>query len=147
VLEHIDNASQVLENLDNVLKPGGLLLLRLPDRNTVFGFITRLTPFWFHILYRKYIKGDKTAGKPGHGPYPTYYNKVVSRNGIHDFCMSHGYSIDEEFGSCHYLKKQDLRTKLVKFFAVMISVASLGYLPWKHNNLTYVLTKTEAGAR
>lgn len=143
VLEHVENADRVLENLSNILKPGGLLILRLPDRNTVFGFFTRLSPFWFHILYRRYVKGVKTAGKPGHGPYPTYYNKVVSRNGIHNFCESHDYTIDEEFGFCQYLRKKNIGTRLMRIPAIIVSMLSLGQLPWKHDNLSYVLTKTE----
>ena len=79
VLEHIQNAEQVLNNFFKWLKPGGILILSIPDRNSVFGFVTRVTPFSFHVFYRKYIQGDKNAGKPGFEPYPTFYDKIVSR--------------------------------------------------------------------
>jgi 2-polyprenyl-3-methyl-5-hydroxy-6-metoxy-1,4-benzoquinol methylase len=141
VLEHVENAGLVLENFNHWLRPGGLLILKIPDRNTVFGFLTKITPFWFHVAYYKYILGRKKAGKPGFGPYPTYYDLVVSRNGIRDFCKSHGIAIIEEYGLCTYRLENGIRSQVVRFVAVIVNALSMGRLPWKHNNLTYVLKK------
>lgn len=143
VLEHVENAEQMLENFGNALKPGGVLILKLPDRNTVFGFITRLSPFWFHVFFKKYYQGRENAGKPGFNPYPTYYNKIVSRGGIQGFCKSHGFIINEEFAYCSYLSKSNTRTKLVRAFAIIVNIISMGRLPWRYDNLTYILTKIE----
>ncbi len=143
VLEHLEDAALVLENFSNLLKPGGILILTLPDRNTVFGFVTRITPFWFHVFFKKYLQGYKDAGKPGCPPYPTYYNQVVSREGIREFCKSHGFSIDQEFGICGYLQKRVKGTALVRIVSVIISIMSFGKLPWNYNILTYALTKTK----
>jgi SAM-dependent methyltransferase len=146
VLEHVENAELMLENFIKILKPGGLLIIKLPDRNTVFGFITRITPFWFHIIYYKFICNFKDAGKPGFGPYPTYYNKIVSRNGIQDFCQAHGLLINEEYGFCTYANqnniKNTVKNRLVRVIAFLVSKMSLGILPWKYNDLTYVITKS-----
>lgn len=144
VLEHAKDAERILENFYRALKPGGLLMLQFPDRDTVFGFITRMTPFWFHVLYKKYIQGQANAGKPGFDPYPTYYNRIVSRNGIREFCKSHGLVIKEELGSGGYLRRKTLGTQLVRFVAIVVSAASFGTLPWKYNNLIYVLQKEKA---
>lgn len=141
VLEHVENAELVLENLHGLLKSGGLLILRLPDRNTVFGFVTRTTPFWLHIAYGKYLKGQKNAGKPGFAPYPTYYNNIVSRDGIREFCESHNLIINEEYGYCGYLRKKNITVPLIRTFAIIVSIFSIGKLPWRHNNLTYILRK------
>jgi len=138
VLEHIDNAAQVLDSFSNWLRPGGILLLKLPDRDAVFGLLTRLTPFWFHILYHKYALRRKNAGRPGFGPYPTHYDRVVSRTGIREFCDSHGFELSEERGLCTYVME---RRRAVTAIAKLASALSLGTFPWQHNNLTYVLTK------
>jgi len=141
VLEHVDSAALVLENFSHWLKPGGLLILKMPDRHTVFGFITNITPFWFHVAYYKYILGRKNAGKPGFGPYPTYYDRIVSRHGIQGFCKSHNFTISEERGLCTYGLENSMRTQLVRIIAFAVSAFSFGSLPWKHNNLTYVIKK------
>src|SRR5690606_33965359 len=65
VLEHVQQAEHVLSNFCRWLKPGGILILRIPDPKSVYGFLSRLTPFWFHVFYKRFIAGIKTAGKPG----------------------------------------------------------------------------------
>jgi 2-polyprenyl-3-methyl-5-hydroxy-6-metoxy-1,4-benzoquinol methylase len=44
VLEHVRGAEQVLENFVRWLRPGGILILRVPDRDGVQGFLAGLTP-------------------------------------------------------------------------------------------------------
>jgi SAM-dependent methyltransferase len=141
VLEHVQNASLVLENFARWLRPGGLVILKLPDRNTVFGFLTNVTPFWFHIFYHRYILGHENAGKPGYGPYPTYYDHVVSRDGIREFCKLNRFTIKEERGLGAYVIESGLRARVIRTLAIGVSMLSIGRLPWKHNNLTYVLQK------
>jgi SAM-dependent methyltransferase len=141
VLEHIENAPLVLEKFARWLRPGGLLVLMLPDRDSVFGFLTRITPLWFHVLYHRWVLGHQNAGRPGFGPYPTYYDRVVSRDGIRQFCHSHRLTVSEERGLCTYTMKSGVRARLVHAIAIAVSALSLGRLPWSHNNLTYVLKK------
>ena len=141
VLEHIENAELVLENFSRWLKPGGLILLKLPDRDTVFGFLTNLTPFWFHVLYHRFVLGRKNAGKPGFGPYPTYYDRVVGRIGIREFCEKNRLTIREERGLGTYVVETGMRARMIRLVTIVVSALSLGRLPWKHNNLIYVLEK------
>src|SRR5688572_850169 len=65
VLEHIDGAETVMKNFLRWLKPGGIMILRFPDRQTAYGFMTRFSPFWFHVFFKKVLMGDPNAGKPG----------------------------------------------------------------------------------
>lgn len=141
VLEHVENAALVLENFSRWLRPGGLLILKLPDRDAVFGFLTRMTPFWFHVVYHKYALRRKNAGMPGFGPYPTHYDRIVSRNGIREFCNSHHFTISEERGLCTYALE---KRRLVQAVAMTVGTLSLGRLPWQHNNLTYILRKEQS---
>jgi SAM-dependent methyltransferase len=69
VLEHVDGAERVLDNFMYWLKPGGTLILRIPDGDSVYGFVTRMTPFWFHVLIKKYVQKLPNAGKPGYDPF------------------------------------------------------------------------------
>ena len=150
VLEHIDGAERVLENFSNWLKPGGLLILRIPDRNSVKGFLTRATPFWFHMFYAKCIVRLRHAGTTGFGPFPTVYDPIVSRTGIRQFCRNKRFIIKEEFG--HGSHRQSMPTSirfvsqgvagfLIDLLARTLNVLSLGRLAWDHTDLTYVLEK------
>lgn len=141
VLEHIRDAESALANMLDGLKPGGLLLLRIPDRNSVYGWTTRRMPFPVHIAYYRYFVRYADAGKPGHPPYPTYYAPVISRAGIRDFCTSRGCSILEERGHTYYVQGSGSRVRLIRTYAKALWVSSLGTLAWQHNNLTYVIRK------
>jgi SAM-dependent methyltransferase len=141
VLEHIDGAEGVLEKFSNWLKPGGLLILKIPDRNSVRGFVTRVTPFWFHKFYVRYIVGLQDAGTTGVGPFHTFYDPIVSRAGIHEFCRKNRFIIKEEYGHGSYLDSQGISGVLIYLFVRAVSFLSLGKLAWDHTDITYLLQK------
>ena len=141
VLEHVDGAEKVLDNFMLWLAPGGLLLVRFPDRNSVYGFLTRVTPFWFHVFVKKYIQGVPNAGKPGFDPYPTHYDSVLSRHGIRAHCGTRACIVRDEYGNAHYLPKGRLRYGLAFIVVRLIGALSMGRLDWRYNNLTFVIEK------
>ena len=141
VLEHVKGAECVIDNFWRWLRPGGLLLLRIPNRDSVHGFLTRITPFWFHVLFKKYVEGVENAGKPGFDPYPVYYDKVVSRKGIHLWCRDHGAVIEEEYGSRFYFDNLKRLAFPIRTLMRTIRFLSLGRLACDHNNLAYVIRK------
>jgi hypothetical protein len=141
VLEHIREAERALSSMVSGLKRGGLLLLRIPDRSSVYGCAARMMPFWLHVAYRRHVLGHKNAGKPGHSPYPTYYADVVSRRGVRTFCEAHGCEVLREYGLTYYLRRKSLRIFAVRVSVVAVWALSLGRLAWRHNNLTYVIRK------
>lgn len=141
VLEHIPEAALVLDNFFEWLKPGGYLILRIPDRDSVYGFFTRISPLWVHLIYHKHIRKAKNAGKPGYGPYPTYYDSVVSRSGIRKYCEENDIQIMYEAGHPFYLNGDGFIQSMTKFFVKFVSACSFGTLAWRHNNLTFILKK------
>ncbi|MBW0014544.1 MAG: class I SAM-dependent methyltransferase [Mycobacterium sp.] len=144
VLEHIPDAQGALANMLNGLKPGGLLVLLIPDRCSAYGWTARRTPFWVHVAYYRYFLRYPDAGKPGHSPFPTYYAPLISRAGIRDFCKKHGCSILEERGHTYYVRGNGARVRLTRAYAKSLWALSFGSLAWRHNNLTYVIRKSEA---
>jgi SAM-dependent methyltransferase len=141
VLEHVAGARTVLDRFTAALRPGGLLILRIPDRDSVFGFLTRITPFWVHVLYRRWVKGNKNAGKPGHEPYPTAYDQVVSRAGIGAYCADNGLEIIDEYGSDFYLRELGPWRMVIVPLVKVVEALSFGRLTARHNNLSFVLRK------
>lgn len=136
VLEHIDGAEEILQNFDQRLKPGGLIVLRIPDPGTVYGFFSKVTPFWVHKIYAKYFK---ELGKPGCTPYPTDFDEIVSQTGIRNFCSEKNWSIREEIINGYYHKEPNRSTvsKIIK----VISFLTFNKLKDTHTNLLYILEK------
>jgi len=120
VIEHIDGTEEVIDNFFKWLKPGGLLILVFPDRDSIFGFITRLTPHWFHVFVYRHIYKKTNAGKLGFPPFPTYYNKIVSRRAIHDYCKDNGHNVVLEYGRpFNFRKLGRLALGTIALFKVM----------------------------
>lgn len=141
VLEHVEGAEQVLDRCVEWLRPGGLLLLRVPDRDSVFGFITRVTPFWFHVFYRRRIRRNLHAGHAGYGPFPTVYDRVVSRRGLRAFARRRGLRVVGEYGSNAWLGGFGRKARLVDACVRIVAMLSFGKLAADHNNLVFVLEK------
>ena len=141
VLEHVDGAKGVLKNFVLWLKPGGILILIIPNRDSAKAFLTRITPFWFHIYYKRHVKGKSNAGKPGHGPFPTFFDKVVSRRGIYEFCEKHGLVIRAEYSAGHGRKFRWITRILSRLLFWTVHLGSFRRLSRKYTNLIYVIEK------
>lgn len=134
VLEHVQGAKQVLENFARWLKPGGVLIVYVPDRHSAYGFFAHHTPHWVHVFFYRYVLGNPDAGKPGHVPYPTIYDEIVSRKGIREFARLNQLVVREERG---FYKPSGLAS----FFLDFIHTLSFGTLAGSHCNLLYVIEK------
>ena len=135
VLEHIAKAEVVLRNFFRWLRPGGIAIVKVPDPHSVHGFLTRITPHWFHVLFYRYVLGAKDAGTPGHGPYPTYYDPVISRPGMRQFCADHGLSL-VEFGDA-----SEYADKFLGLIVRVVGMLAFGRLSVQHSDLLYVIHK------
>jgi len=133
VLEHVRDARPILENFIRWVRPGGLIVLRIPDRDSAYGLVTRCTPFWVHVAYLRYARGFRNAGKPGFAPYPTYYDRGMSRNAIHELARSNGFSIVEERGFTGI-------PSAFRFVPFLVSLFSR--TAWRHDNVTMVLRRS-----
>lgn len=135
VLEHIKAAEEVLEKLVLWLKPGGLLILQVPDRDSVYGFFARCTPFWFHVFYAKHFNEHYrrlgTAGQPGFGPYPTHHDPIIGRAQFRKFAADHGLVLEQEFGFRRLPRGQQM-------FTTAVSLLTLRRLASSHIDLCYI---------
>lgn len=64
LIERIPHAELVLDRFVAALKPGGLLLVRLRDRNTAFGFLDRTLPRWPRELFWRRLAAASPARRP-----------------------------------------------------------------------------------
>jgi SAM-dependent methyltransferase len=147
VLEHVAGAEEVLDKLVESLRPGGLLIVRIPERDSVYGFVTRHTPHSTHVAFKRYVKGQRNAGKPGFGPYPVVYDDVISKSGITAYCGSQNLHIESLTGSNFHLNVFPRRLRpLVDLALRGVARLSFGRLSASHNNLCLIARKAPADA-
>ncbi|MEE9363143.1 MAG: class I SAM-dependent methyltransferase [Cellulophaga sp.] len=142
VLEHIEKANVVLNNFVTWLKPNGIIIIKVPDPDSVHGYITRITPHWFHVFFYRFVLGNKNAGKPGYPPYPTYYNSVISRKGMSLFCNENtNIALEAEYGGGFFNPGKGALKLLIHTIKKVINIISIGVLSSKHSSLIYILSK------
>ncbi|MGI5326242.1 class I SAM-dependent methyltransferase [Actinomadura nitritigenes] len=70
LVERVPHAELVLDRFVAALKPGGLLLVHLRDRNTAFGFLDRHLPHWMHASGRRRKPRPARAARGAHARGP-----------------------------------------------------------------------------
>lgn len=88
VLEHLERPEQALRNLVRALRPGGLLILGVPNIWSIKGLITKATPHGFHVWAYRRILGHPDAGDPGVAPYRSYLKLAISPRGLARFARA-----------------------------------------------------------
>jgi SAM-dependent methyltransferase len=141
VLEHVQGAELALANFVRWLKPGGLLIVRIPDRASVHGFLARMTPHWFHVLYYRWAWKMKDAGRPGFAPYRTVYEPIVSQKGLERFCEKHALAIVDVLGVGTYRRGHGIARRITPHVARVISALSFGQVHDRFVDLTIVARK------
>lgn len=141
VLEHIVGADALLRRFVDWVRPGGIILIRIPDPDSVKGLVTKLTPHWFHVWYYRVVLRYPGAGEPGAPPYPTIYDPVVTRRGIRDFAARNGLTVDVEFGSRGERNSSRLIDRAINLFTWSVSALSFGKYSDRHTDLMFVLRR------
>jgi SAM-dependent methyltransferase len=138
LLDRISHADLVLGRLIETIRPGGLLLLRVTDRDSAAGFLDRTAP----QLVRGLIWRRMRPGEPG--PYPAVHEELVSVRGIQSFAARRGLVIAHRQVRSR-LADRDARHEPAGLLAArrLASALSIGRLAWAHDELRYVIRKPE----
>jgi SAM-dependent methyltransferase len=132
VLEHVVKPELALRNFKQTLKPGGLLVLSLPNLYSLKGLVTRLTPHWFHVTFWRYGYGIKNAGKDNRAPFKTFMRHCASPRGIEQFARENDLEIiyQDQFDVIETLRQRSrfmmLTYALLDRVARFISFGKLG---------------------
>lgn len=146
VLEHVRRADVVLENLVRWLRPGGLMILRLPERRAARTFLTRALPHGVHVWYYRYVLGKQQAGQPGHAPYPTYHHPLTDRDRLCRFLGERGVSCLNTYGDGFVREGRGPLARLViRGILKTVSLLSFGTLTADYKDVLYIAVKDDDG--
>lgn len=91
VIEHLDAPDRAIDLFFRSLAPGGLLFIGAPNPNSFSGWVTKVTPHWFHVWYYRHVLKYKTAGQPGSMPFRTVYHPITSPNKLISYGLRLGF--------------------------------------------------------
>lgn len=142
VLEHVPDARRVLTNFRRWVRPGGLVVVKVPDPDSVRGTVARLTPHWFHVWYWRHVIRYPHAGEPGYSPYPIRYSPTITRAGMRETCAELGFDLVVERGDArHFGDAPGPRGTAIAALVRAIAWVSGGRLVASHDNLLFVLRR------
>jgi SAM-dependent methyltransferase len=135
LLHRVANAEMVLWRLASAVRPGGLLLLRLPDPASAFGFLDRRLPEFVRALAWR-------SARPGQaGPYPAVYEPVASARGIEMFASRHGLAVAHR--GIVSSARSTTRPALARAAGRLLAWLSRGRLAADHDELCYAIRRPE----
>jgi SAM-dependent methyltransferase len=137
LLDRISHVPLVLDRLAAALRPGGLLLLRIRDRDCAAGYLDRKLP----RLVRRAIWRRLYPGQAG--PFPAVYEATASARGIAAYMLMRGLVIAQRKTS-RTLPHQPER--LCRFLATarwLVARLSRGQLADDHDEVLFVVRKPE----
>ena len=137
LLDRIPHATLVLDRFVAALRPGGLLLLRIRDRDCAAATLDRLAP----DAVRRYLWARLRAGEPG--PFPAVYDPVSSAGGIPAYALSHGLVIVQRETTRSDPGRPGRLSSAVGAAQALIGRLSRGRLTNAHDELLYVIRKPE----
>ncbi|MEM6850099.1 MAG: class I SAM-dependent methyltransferase [Pseudomonadota bacterium] len=95
VLEHLRRPDKALASLCRWTRPEGRLLIGAPNRRSMAGLVTRLTPHRFHVFALRHILRDRNVSELGGYPFRTFlkpdmdFDRVRARLAAADFEVLH----------------------------------------------------------
>jgi SAM-dependent methyltransferase len=146
VLEHLREPEKAMQNFVSAIREDGLIVIGSPLVNSVKGLVTKYTPGWFHVFVYRYLLGVATAGKPGHGPFPTFMSYSMTPRSLER--MANDQLLSVEYLNL-YEQKMQIRLKQ-KYWIInwvyyamgpVVRITSFGHVDPKNTDFTIVLRK------
>lgn len=147
VLEHVPRPDLAIERFAELLRPGGVMILAVPNLMAPKSILAKWTPHRFHIFVRRRLLGRPNAGKPGYGPYPTVLHRSLHPSRLRNQFATAGLAIVHE-DAFEDDKQRQLRRKAgltgMRWRAIdrSIRAVSLGRMEATRTELIFVLRKT-----
>jgi SAM-dependent methyltransferase len=90
VLEHLPEPVGALRSMFSSVKPGGLLVVAMPNLWSLKGMATKLTPFAVHRAFYRYVIGDRRPPSE-FDQFPTYLRMSAAPRRVLQLAVEHGF--------------------------------------------------------
>jgi SAM-dependent methyltransferase len=111
VLEHLPEPEGALDNLARATRPGGLLVIKVPNVMSAKGLVTKFTPHWFHVWIYRHVFGYANPGVGDTPPFHTYLRWSIRPRALRRFSRRRGLGL-EMLGTYEADKQQGIRERL-----------------------------------
>jgi SAM-dependent methyltransferase len=137
LLERIPNAALVLDRFVAALRPGGLLLLRIRDRDCATALLDRAAP----EALRRALWARLHPGEPG--PFPAVYDPLTSARGIDAYVAAHGLVVTARETARTVPEAPARLAAVIRAARACVGWLSRNRRTDAHDELLYVIRKPE----
>ena len=137
LLERIPHSALVLDRFVAALRPGGLLLLRIRDRDCAAAVLDRSAP----EPLRRALWARLHPGEPG--PFPAIYDPLTSARGIQAYASAHGLVITRRETARTLPDTPARLAAVVRAARTLVRWLSRDQRTDAHDELLYVIRKPE----
>lgn len=132
VLEHLPQPELALRQFARATKPGGLVILKVPNVLSLKGLMTKFLPHKVHVLCYRYFHGNKNAGKNDTAPFKTYLRFCISARAIRKqgalLGLQTAYFATEDVANFGWLQRKRAARLVYVTLKKLLGFASFGRL-------------------
>jgi SAM-dependent methyltransferase len=137
LLDRISHTQLVLDRFAAALRPGGLLLLRIRERDCAAGFLDRRLPG----VVRRALWARLYPGQPG--PFPAVYEPTASGRGITAYMLMRGLVITQRKTVRTLPHQPERLVRVLSATHSLIAWLSRGRVTDAHDEMLFVIRKPE----
>ena len=95
VLEHLERPVEALDNLVAAARPGALMVLAVPNLQSVKGLVAKVTPQWLHVAAVRRAYPYWSRDEEDIGPFPTKLRRSITAARLRDYAEQRGLRVRE----------------------------------------------------
>jgi 2-polyprenyl-3-methyl-5-hydroxy-6-metoxy-1,4-benzoquinol methylase len=96
VLEHLETPEAALRRFAEAVKPGGLIVLKIPNLDSMKGRLTRALPHGVHVAWYQYVHGRRYTDREDGGPFRTFLRSSIAPSALRRFAAESGLDVPFE---------------------------------------------------
>jgi 2-polyprenyl-3-methyl-5-hydroxy-6-metoxy-1,4-benzoquinol methylase len=128
VLEHVPYPQIALQKFLQAAKPGGIIVLGLPNLFSMKGLVTKYTPHIFHVWVYRYLFRQSSAGTHDTAPFKTVLNYSITPSAIRNFAKQNNMKVVyfSLYEHSYYAEKLGRLFLLMKKLTTLLTFGVLG---------------------
>lgn len=146
VLEHLNRPELALDNFIRGLASNGIIIIESPNLLSFDGFITKFTPFCFHVLAYRVLFRIKLPVTEDKGPFPTPFKMFLSPSKVKRFAEHNGLKVEffrayQSYPAWKLCKQSRCVRMLLRILQALCKLLTLGKLDIFRGTYTLIMRR------